>query len=684
MANNNVVTGNIASSNTFNTSGTVLSVGTNANLGLSTANTIDVQGKIVVSSGTVKSKVTHPAGTTYTGPVPAGGNITGVPALPTFPALPPVTTFPNYGNSDITTTKTITPGSYDEVKLSGGKTLTLKGPGAYVFKEIQNSNSNSFVFDFQNSPSGTFLIYVHRNVDLDKLGVTMINGGSASRIYTEVHGFGWSNKLYGFDLANGSSGGSATKWLGTVWCPYSAINIGSGSGSSNITGALWSGTQVNIRNNVTIVHAPFGSCTPPTLTVVDAIVCSAAAGGNTAIVNLNDYITTVGSSTVTFSVNGSAIATPNAYLATSGDVVTVTATSSPSCSTIATFSITVKDQQSFGICAPLSGKTNDLIGSELTSLNNIFNAGGHPTSSEVFLIIGDKVLIDIIYFPSGLSQLLTILPGLGLTDYVVNDQVNEDGTLIITGFFPIANLTQLNPLGTLINYVRPTPPPIGNSGTVTTQGDKALRSDLVRIGYDIGGAGVKIGVISDSYNTLTNTDVTNGDLPGVGNPFGNTTPVQVVKEYPYGPRNDEGRAMLQIIHDIAPKATLAFRTGFVTANDFAKGIRELEEAGCDIITDDITYVTEPFFGDGIISKAVDDVTALGVSYFTAAGNFGSKSYEGIFSPTTVNGLVAHNYGGGDVGQSITVGPGTNGPTTYTIVLQWQDPVYSIGAWRNAK
>ncbi len=469
-----------------------------------------------------------------------------------------------------------------------------------------------------------------------------------------------------------------------MWCPYSAINIGSGSGSSNVTGALWSGTQVNIRNNVTIVHAPFGSCVPPTLTVVDAIVCSAAEGGNTATVNLNDYITLGGGATAAFSVNGSAVTTPNSYLATTGDVVTVTATSSPSCTSSATFTVTVNDKQSFGICAPASGKTNDLIGAELTSLFKIFDEGGHPTSSEVFFIIGDNVLIDIIYFPSGLSQLLTILPGLGLTDYVVNDQVNEDGTLIITGFFPIANLTQLNPLGTLINYVRPTPPPIGNTGTVTTQGDKALRSDLVRLGYGIGGAGVKIGVLSDSYNTLTNTDVTNGDLPGVGNPFGNTTPVQVVKEYPYGPRNDEGRAMLQIIHDIAPKATLAFRTGFVTANDFAKGIRELEEAGCDIITDDITYVTEPFFGDGVVSKAVDDVADLGVSYFTAAGNFGSKSYEGIFNPTTVNGLVAHNYGGGDAGQSITVGPGANGPYHLYYCIAVAGPCIFDRRWRNAE
>ena len=74
----------------------------------------------------------------------------------------------------------------------------------------------------------------------------------------------------------------------------------------------------------------------------------------------------------------------------------------------------------------------------------------------------------------------------------------------------------------------------------------------------------------------------------------NSIPVEVILEYPYGTRTDEGRAMLQIIHDIAPKASLAFRTGFINATDFADGIRELEKAGCDIIVDDITYITQPF------------------------------------------------------------------------------------------
>ena len=48
--------------------------------------------------------------------------------------------------------------------------------------------------------------------------------------------------------------------------------------------------------------------------------------------------------------------------------------------------------------------------------------------------------------------------------------------------------------------------------------------------------------------------------------------------------------------------------------------------------DDVTFLTSPFYQDGVIAKAVDSIAAMGVTYFTSAGNFGNKSYEGAFSP----------------------------------------------------
>jgi hypothetical protein len=132
--------------------------------------------------------------------------------------------------------------------------------------------------------------------------------------------------------------------------------------------------------------------------------------------------------------------------------------------------------------------------------------------------------------------------------------------------------------------------------------------------------------------------------------------------------------MLQIVHDIAPGAELAFRTGFLGAVDFSKGIQELQQAGCDVIVDDITYISEPFFRDGIVAQAVDAVTAQGVAYFSSAGNYGSKSYESAFYPVAAPSGIsgqAHNFaassGGTDIYQSITLEPGN-----YTVVLQWDD------------
>jgi len=140
LANSNSVSGKIAAANLFNSTGNILSIGSNANLG----GNIDVKGNIYVGGGTVLGKVTHPSGTTYTGPTPVGGNITSTPSLPIFPSLPVITSFPPYPQmADITKTTTITPGGYDDIKLSGNQTLTFKGTGVYIIDLIDNKAADS-------------------------------------------------------------------------------------------------------------------------------------------------------------------------------------------------------------------------------------------------------------------------------------------------------------------------------------------------------------------------------------------------------------------------------------------------------------------------------------------------------------------------------------------------------------
>ena len=112
----------------------------------------------------------------------------------------------------------------------------------------------------------------------------------------------------------------------------------------------------------------------------------------------------------------------------------------------------------------------------------------------------------------------------------------------------------------------------------------SLQIPLIRETFpDLTGAGLTIGVISDSFNvnpkalTTYQKDKASGDLPG---------DVDIFKESEMG-GEDEGRAMLQLIYDIAPDAKLKFHTNGGGLHSFAAAIRKLAEEGCDVILDDV-------------------------------------------------------------------------------------------------
>ncbi len=316
LSGSNTVSGKITAANSYSSTGTILSIGTGANL----SGNIDVNGNVVVSSGTVSGKVTHPVGTTYTGPIPGGGNVTGAPTLPTLPSLPTPMVFPSAGITNITTSTTLTPGAYGNVALSNNQVLTLNGPGVYVFNSINNGNNCSFVYNFNNTSSGDFLIYVHQDVYLGKFSGVIANGGGANRIYCEIHGTG-SVGGNAITINNGTAS-SHTKWLGTVYAPYAAINFGSG-GNTDVSGCFWSGTQVVISGGLALNYVPFGpACTPPVANAgIDKNFCS---GGSTSIgvaaVAGNTYSWSpsigLGSSTVSNPTVSSAIAGTTTYTLT--------------------------------------------------------------------------------------------------------------------------------------------------------------------------------------------------------------------------------------------------------------------------------------------------------------------------------------------------------------------------------
>ena len=123
--------------------------------------------------------------------------------------------------------------------------------------------------------------------------------------------------------------------------------------------------------------------------------------------------------------------------------------------------------------------------------------------------------------------------------------------------------------------------PYRNAGAATSQGVVAERVDRLPRGVD--GLGITVGVLSDSYDTAT-TDLFGGRdpharrrgrpyrrPPGPGNPR-NPNPVTVLEDWP---GIDEGRAMLQIVHDVAPKAKQCFATAFNGVLGFADNMRAL-------------------------------------------------------------------------------------------------------------
>ncbi len=249
-------------------------------------------------------------------------------------------------------------------------------------------------------------------------------------------------------------------------------------------------------------------------------------------------------------------------------------------------------------------------------------------------------------------------------------------------------------------------PMVTNVGATDSQGIVQHRVDKLPAGVD--GAGITIGVMSDSYDTnvapnSAALDISTGDLPGVGNPAGNTQPVVVLEDSPE--ESDEGRAMLQIVHDLAPKAKLGFATANGGQLNFANNIRALAgdpaapnfQAGfkADVIVDDVIYLDEPFFQDGIVAQAVDEVVAKGVSYFSSAGNRpATQAYDAkirivpgnstSWANTNLNfsnvpaALYAggfHNYGGNgsvDIAQTVQFTAPAPGNSN-NIVMQWNEP-----------
>ena len=318
---------------------------------------------------------------------------------------------------------------------------------------------------------------------------------------------------------------------------------------------------------------------------------------------------------------------------------------------------------------------------------------GFKSSNPLLPVAGNLVIIDTAARGNG-KALKGDLKGLGLKKGAAFGRT-------VSGQLPIGSIKKMGGLARLQSalpaYV------MTHGGLVTSQGDAAMLADEARTYFGIDGTGVTVGTMSDSYDHQGGAaaDVLSGDLPM-------ESKINVLDDSGFCggfsflplPCSDEGRGMMQLIHDVAPGASQAFHTAFNGQADFALGIEELagcppnSSVGCtpvsgvaaDVIVDDVFYFAEPMFQDGIIAQAVDTVVDGGTSYFSAVGNSGRDAYESL-SPFGFNASrqfplqndpysEAHDFDPGpgvDIFQEIIIPKGT----TAIFVLQWDQPFYSV-------
>ncbi|MHA3702858.1 S8 family serine peptidase [Jatrophihabitans sp. YIM 134969] len=238
-----------------------------------------------------------------------------------------------------------------------------------------------------------------------------------------------------------------------------------------------------------------------------------------------------------------------------------------------------------------------------------------------------------------------------------------------TGGATLAGVTPNAPRATVQQQVAAAAATPAKAGSVVDEGDVALAANAARKATQVRGAGITVGVLSDGVDSLAGS-IASGDLPA------NTR----VLDGQEG-SGDEGTAMLEIVHDVAPTANLLFATAFESAESFADNIRALRAAGADVIVDDVIYYAENPFQDTGIAAAVRDVTADGAAYFSSAGNQGnvtdgtSGNWEGDFvdSGQTIGKFkgVAHDFAPASVVQASDPLSSDSAGTVTT--LFWADP-----------
>ncbi len=221
-------------------------------------------------------------------------------------------------------------------------------------------------------------------------------------------------------------------------------------------------------------------------------------------------------------------------------------------------------------------------------------------------------------------------------------------------------------------------PAASASGAIDLNGVKIMRADQFVTQTGAGGAGAKVGVQSGGISNLK-TIQARGELPAV----------QVVKPADglSSPAGDEGTALLEELHAVAPGAALAY-CGPGTYVEYTSCLSQMVAAGATILVDDIIFPQQDLLSsDSSEVQAIEQLLAQNprVALFTAAGNYNGSYWEGNYSPVELSSLglppLTCPSGGvtqtdhyvaqfdGDPSQLLTVAQ----PSSIPVAFAWADP-----------
>jgi hypothetical protein len=234
---------------------------------------------------------------------------------------------------------------------------------------------------------------------------------------------------------------------------------------------------------------------------------------------------------------------------------------------------------------------------------------------------------------------------------------------------------------------RSPPTPVATSGTresihsqvayngIDGNGASIMRADQFVAQTTVDGAGVTVGVQSGGVASLAVIQG-RGELPAV----------QVVGINGASLPGDEGTALLEEIHAVAPEAGLAFCDS-TTYVEYLSCLDDLIRAGASILVDDLDFPPDDLMSSNSSdAQAIEQLLAQNpnVLLLTSAGNSNGSYWEGSYAPVTTAAAALAPLScngqtdtlveafGGTAEQRLTVSASSYVP----IALAWADPAGS--------